>query len=95
MFSEPNIGKFDVRKLSDVKPPSSSKIDKDFPQLQQPSSTKYNEQDYDCKLHPKMTINKYLLTIHFNNNSTSQNVLSATVRSTQSCTKHEQTNVKR
>jgi hypothetical protein len=53
VFSEPNINKFDVRKLSstDVKPPSSSKLDSLYQQSQQAhSATKYNEQDYDCKL---------------------------------------------
>ena len=50
VFSEPNITKFDVRRLSDVKPPSSSKLDKEYQQSQQAhSATKYNEQDYDCK----------------------------------------------
>ena len=49
MFSEPNINKFDVRRLSEVKPPSSSKLDKDDPQPPL-SAIKYNEQDYDCKL---------------------------------------------
>lgn len=52
MFSEPNISKFDVRKLSDVKPPSSTKLDKLYQQSQQAahSAHKYNEQDYDSKL---------------------------------------------
>lgn len=51
VFSEPNINKFDVRRLSDVKPPSSSKLDKEYQQSQQAhSAIKYNEQDYDCKL---------------------------------------------
>lgn len=50
VFSEPNLSKFDVRKLSDVKPPSSSKADNDYPQSQQPlNANKYNEQDFDCK----------------------------------------------
>jgi hypothetical protein len=51
VFSEPNISKFDVRRLSDVKPPSSSKLDKEYQQSQQAhSAIKYNEQDYDSKL---------------------------------------------
>lgn len=51
VFSEPNLSKFDVRKLSDVKPPSSSKLDKEYQQSQQAhNANKYNEQDYDCKL---------------------------------------------
>lgn len=50
VFAEPNLSKFDVRKLSDVKPPSSSKLDKEYQQSQQAhSDKKYNEQDYDCK----------------------------------------------
>lgn len=52
VFSEPNLSKFDVRKLSDVKPPSSTKLDKLYEQSQQAahSAHKYNEQDYDSKL---------------------------------------------
>lgn len=50
VFSEPSISKFDVRRLSDVKPPSSSKNDKEYQQSQQAHNEKrYNEQDYDCK----------------------------------------------
>lgn len=50
VFSEPSLTKFDVRKLSDVKPPSSSKLDKDYQQAKQVhSDKKYNEQDYDCE----------------------------------------------
>lgn len=51
VFSEPNISKFDVRRLSDVKPPSSSKLDKEYQQLQPHNANKYNEQDYDSKYH--------------------------------------------
>lgn len=47
VFSEPNLSKFDVRRLSDVKPPSSSKLDKEYQHSHH--SSKYNEQDYDCK----------------------------------------------
>jgi hypothetical protein len=55
VFSEPNLSKFDVRRLSDVKPPSSTKLDKEYQQSQQPhKANKYNEQDYDCKC-PAMT----------------------------------------
>jgi hypothetical protein len=49
VFSEPNLSKFDVRRLSDVKPPSSSKLDKDYQQSPPHKAHKYNEQDYDCK----------------------------------------------
>lgn len=50
VFAEPNLSKFDVRKLSDVKPPSSSKLDKEYQQSQQPhNANKYNEQDYECE----------------------------------------------
>lgn len=50
VFAEPNLSKFDVRRLSEVKPPSSSKLDKEYQQSQQAhSDKKYNEQDYDCK----------------------------------------------
>lgn len=50
VFSEPNLSKFDVRKLSDVRPPSSSKLDKEQQPQQSHNANKYNEQDYDCKL---------------------------------------------
>lgn len=49
VFSEPNLSKFDVRKLSDVKPPSSSKLDKEHQSQQSRNATKYDEEDYDCK----------------------------------------------
>lgn len=48
VFSEPNITKFDVRKLSDInKPASSTKLD-----TEQPSSfsnPRFTEHDYECK----------------------------------------------
>jgi len=53
VFSEPGISKFDVRRLSDVKPPSSSKdLDKQDQQAAAASLNllKYNEQEYDCEL---------------------------------------------
>lgn len=51
VFSTPNSSTtFDVHKLSDIKAPSSSKLDKDYQQSQQIHNTsKYNEQDYDCE----------------------------------------------
>lgn len=50
VFSEPKLSKFDVRRLSDVKPPSSSKLDKEYQQSQHShNANKYNEQDYDCE----------------------------------------------
>lgn len=50
VFSEPNLNKFDVRRLSEVKPPSSSKLDKEYQQSQQPLNVnKYNEQDFECE----------------------------------------------
>ena len=63
VFSEPNLSKFDVRKLSDVKPPSSSsKLDKDY-QPSPHSATKYNEQDYDCK--PMLPISGLVAQVPF------------------------------
>ena len=48
VFSDPELTKFDVRKLSDInKPMSSSKLD-DEPQLP-PVPIKYNEKDQDRK----------------------------------------------
>lgn len=48
VFSDPSTTKFDVRKLSDVNPPSKSGSDHG---QQQPlhSLHKFNEEDYDCK----------------------------------------------
>jgi hypothetical protein len=48
VFSDTTTAKFDVRKLSDVNPPSKSGSDH---QPQQPlhSLHKYNEEDYDCE----------------------------------------------
>lgn len=48
VFSEPNITKFDVRKLSDISAPaSSSKLDTE--QSVSSKNQKFSEQDYDCK----------------------------------------------
>ncbi len=48
VFSEPNIIKFDVRKLSDVNAPASAtKLDTE--QSVSPKNQKFSEQDYDCK----------------------------------------------
>lgn len=48
VFSEPNIIKFDVRKLSDINAPtSSSKLDAEQPVSSK--NQKFSEQDYDCK----------------------------------------------
>ncbi|CRK96265.1 CLUMA_CG009689, isoform B [Clunio marinus] len=48
VFNASNIAKFDVRRLSEVKPPSSSKLDSEFQQSPQAHAAKqYNEQDYD------------------------------------------------
>lgn len=48
VFSDPSNSKFDVRKLSDVNPPSKSGTD--YQQQQSIHSLhKYNEEDYECK----------------------------------------------
>lgn len=50
VFSEPNIAKFDVRKLSDIgKPASVSKLDADPSAPSSSNNPRITEQDYDCK----------------------------------------------
>jgi hypothetical protein len=82
VFSEPNISKFDVRRLSDVKPPSSSKLDKEYQSQQAHSAIKYNEEDFDCKL--QQTLFNVILTsaICFSLYSTSQEIFSTVIYST-------------
>lgn len=55
VFSDPSNSKFDVRKLSDVNPPSKSGTDYQQPQSIH-SSHRYNEEDYECK----STFNRFL-----------------------------------
>lgn len=96
MFAEPNLSKFDVRKLSDVKPPSSSKLDKEYQQSQQAhSDKKYNEQDYDCKLSMSIVdgFDCHLSPLALIIRSTSQEIISATACAAQSLANNESTNV--
>lgn len=88
VFSEPNISKFDVRKLSDVKPPSSTKLDKLYQQSQQAAHTahKYNEQDYDSKL-TGFIFKQLLLTSALP--SASYEVISTVFCATESIQEHE------